>query len=104
MLEIAKLAAGVAAPLATGALAAEALSADKVAFVAYLAAVVVAVVAVVAWVRTQVKSEIRTHSAQDRQRHRLVLAEIRHVRELLAVKFGLPAPEPVPADLEDEEA
>ncbi len=102
MLELSKLTVAVAAPLAGGALAADVVTDDKIAFVALLIGVTGVVVGVVAWVRAQIKAEIRTHSAQDRQRHRAVLAEIRHMRELLSVKFGLPRPDPLPEELEEE--
>jgi len=96
-----KLAATVSAALLPGTLAMPVVTDDKVAFVALLAGVVGVVVAIVAWVRKQVKDEIRAHNSKDRVRHKAVLGEIRHMRELLHLKFGLPLPEPL-EDLDDD--
>jgi hypothetical protein len=89
---IAKLAFVTAAPLAAGTAVAEVFGDEHIRLVISLVAVVGVVVGAVTWMRNQTKVQIDAHAEQDKQRHRAVLQEIRHLRELLAVKLGLPAP------------
>lgn len=102
MFDIPKLTASVAAPLIGSALASEIVSNDKIAFVAILVGTVGVVVAIVSWVNNQIKSQIKAHSKEDRVRHIAIMAEIRHMRELLSLKFGLPGPGPLEVEEDDE--
>lgn len=104
MVELGKLGLWVAGPVATGTLAVEVVTDEHVKLVALIAATVGVVVAVVAWVDRRITGHIRAHAANDRLRHRKVLSEIRHLRELLHVQFGLPKPELEDEDEHEEEA
>lgn len=69
--------------LAVGTLAVEGIAAGNIATVTVLAGTVGAIVGVVAWIDGRIRRAIADHSEKDMARHELVLAEIRHVRELM---------------------
>ncbi len=100
MIQLGKLISSVAGPLVAGAAASEAVSDEHVKLVVTLAGTVVAVVGAVTWLRHEIRGQIKEHAKGDRQRHRAVLVETRHIREILHVRFGLPPPEPLPIELE----
>ncbi len=95
-----KLAGVISAPLVFGVLMVEsvAVSDEHIKFVGLLVAVVVTVVGVVAWINSQIQKQISAHTLDDKARHRRVLLEIRHMRELFHLKFGMPLPEVMPGD------
>jgi hypothetical protein len=104
---IVKLALVTAAPIAVNAAAGEVFGDEHLRLIVSLVATVGVVVAAVTWMRDQTEGQIKKHAREDRQRHRAVLQEIRHVRELLAIKLDAPefAPQQVTGEipLEDDE-
>ncbi len=90
MSDFGTLTVAVAAPLAVGAEAAEALADEHVKLLAYLAGTVVAVVAVIAWIDRRIDKK---NAAQTR----LLIKEMRAWQRLLAVRLGvrelMPEPE-----------
>ncbi len=100
MIQLGKLISSVAGPLVAGAAASEAVTDEHVKLIVLLVGTVTAVVGAVTWLKRQIREQIKDHARQDRRRHRAVLVETRHIREILHVRFGLPPPEPLPIELE----
>jgi hypothetical protein len=85
-----KITAVVGIPLAAGVAAGEAFADEHLKLISYLIAAVTVTIGAVTFLRNQTKEQIKLHAREDQQRHRRVLDEIRHIRELLAMKLDAP--------------
>ncbi len=89
------LAAGLIGGAASGGVSAEHLE-----FVGVVVGAVVAVVTVVAWIDRRIDRKIREQDKINRMRYRKTRSDMRHLVEMLAVRFQLELP---PAESDDED-